>query len=125
MRIFIRDKEHLDELWGRNDLFPALCNNKWGVSFFTISEEVDAYWEEEIAKNNEATKAKQEKKYNWFVAKFFMAIATMFLVGACTYNVATSEPKYVPSNPVPPACVETSAIGCNWAGQEYKKSSAD
>ena len=53
--------------------------------------------------NWEARKTQQQKEYNWFVAKFFMVMIPLFLVGACTYNVATTEipePNYITNLPV-------------------------
>ena len=92
MRIYPRDDAHFDELCGRKDLF---YNSIWSdeIKFFTTFEEAQAESEKEheayIKKYYAAKKEQSEKAHNWLVAKFFMVMIPLFLVGACTYNFAT------------------------------------
>ena len=106
MRIYPRDDAHFEELCGRKDLF---YNSIWAdeIKFFTTFEEAQAESEKEQKAYSEkyqaAKKEQREKQQNWFAAKFFMVMIPLFLVGACTYNVATaetSEPNYIMNLPV-------------------------
>lgn len=91
MRIYPRDGADFAELCGRKDLF---YNSVWDdeIKFFTTFEEAQAESEKEREAYNkkywEDKKEQREKEYNWFVAKFFMVVTPLVLVGACTYNVA-------------------------------------
>ena len=58
----------------------------------------------------------------WMIGSFFVVGIVSLVAGEINHQinkVDNGSPK------IPIACVETVTIGCNWAGQEYKKSFSD
>jgi len=58
----------------------------------------------------------------WMIGSFFVVSIVSLAAEVINHQinkVDNGSPK------IPIACVETTTIGCNWAGQEYKKSFSD